>query len=92
MSQPKIVAYMKPTCGWSNGVRAVFHKYGLEYEDKDIINNPANYQEMVMKSGQPLQPCVEFDGEMLADVSGDEVEAWLLQKGIVKLLPAESNA
>ena len=83
MSQPKIVAYMKPVCGWSNGVRAVFAKYGLEYEDKDIINIPANYQEMVMKSGQPLQPTLEVDGEILADVSGDEVEAWLLQKGIV---------
>ncbi len=92
MSQPKIIAYMKPVCGWSNGVRAVFQKYGLEYEDKDIINNPANYQEMVMKSGQPLQPCVEVDGEMIADVSGDEVEAWLLQKGIVMPLPAEANA
>ena len=92
MSQPKIVAYMKPVCGWSNGVRAVFHKYGLEYEDKDIINNPANYQEMVMKSGQPLQPCVEVDGEMVADVSGEEIEAWLLQKGIVQPLPAGSNA
>ncbi len=84
MSQPKIVAYMKPVCGWSNGVRAVFAKYGLEYEDKDIINIPANYQEMVMKSGQPLQPTLEVDGEILADVSGDEVEAWLLQKGIVQ--------
>lgn len=81
MSQPTIVAYMKPVCGWSNGVRAVFNKYGLAYEDKDIINNAANYQEMVMKSGQPLQPCVEFDGEMLADVSGDEVEAFLVSKG-----------
>ena len=90
MSQPKIVAYMKPVCGWSNGVRAVFQKYGLEYEDKDIINNPANYQEMVMKSGQPLQPCVEVDGEMLADVSGEEVEAWLLQKGIVQAVPANA--
>jgi len=84
VSQPKIVAYMKPVCGWSNGVRAVFAKYGLEYEDKDIINIPANYQEMVMKSGQPLQPTLEVDGEILADVSGDEVEAWLLQKGIVQ--------
>ena len=81
MSQPKIVAYMKPVCGWSNGVRAVFQKYGLEYEDKDIINNPANYQEMVMKSGQPLSPCVEFDGQMLADVGGEEVEAFLVQQG-----------
>lgn len=84
MSQPKIVAYMKPVCGWSNGVRAVFAKYGLEYEDKDIINNPANYQEMVMKSGQPLQPTLEIDGEILADISGEEIEAWLLQKGIVQ--------
>lgn len=84
MSQPKIVAYMKPVCGWSNGVRAVFAKYGLEYEDKDIINIPANYQEMVMKSGQPLQPTLEVDGEILADVNGEEVEAWLLKKGIVQ--------
>lgn len=83
MAQPTIVAYLKPVCGWSNGVRAVLNKYGLSYEDKDIINNPTNYQEMVMKSGQPLSPCVVVDGEMLADVGGEEVEAYLLQKGLV---------
>src|SRR5579884_1760146 len=79
--KPKIVAYLKPVCGWSNGVRAVFAKYGLEYEDKDIINNRANYSEMVRKSGQPLSPCVEIDGVMLADTSGPEVEQYLLEKG-----------
>ena len=82
--QPKIVAYLKPVCGWSNGVRAVLRRYGLEYEDKDIINDRSNYSEMVRKSGQPLSPCVEIDGEMLADVSGDEVEHYLVEKGIVK--------
>ena len=90
MSQPKIVAYLKPVCGWSNGVRAVFTKYGLAYEDKDIINNPANYQEMVMKSGQPMQPCVEVDGTMLADVSGEEVEAYLLREGLVEQVGASA--
>lgn len=90
MSDPTIVAYLKPTCGWSGGVRAVFAKYGLAYEDKDIINNPANYQEMVMKSGQPLQPCVEINGHMLADVSGDEVESYLVQNGIVKAPTVEA--
>lgn len=83
-AQPKIVAYLKPVCGWSNGVRAVFKKYGLEYEDKDIINDRANYSEMVRKAGQPLSPCVEIDGQMLADVSGQEVEAHLLENGLVK--------
>ena len=84
MSAPKIVAYLKPSCGWSNGVRAVFKKYDLAYEDRDVINNPDNYQEMVMKSGQPLQPTIEIDGKILADVSGDEVEAWLVQNGYVR--------
>ena len=83
-AQPTIVAYLKPVCGWSNSVRAVFRKYGLPYEDKDIINDRSNYSEMVRKSGQPLSPCVEIDGEMLADVSGQEVEAYLVEKGLVK--------
>ena len=80
---PKIVAYLKPVCGWSNGVRETFRKYDLPYEDKDIINNPDIYAEMVQKSGQPLSPCVEINGQMLADVSGEEVEAWMVQNGVV---------
>src|SRR5580700_9442764 len=80
----KINAYLKPSCGWSNGVRAIMRKYGLMYEDIDIINNRENYAEMVRKSGQPLSPCVEIDGVMLADVSGEEVENYLLSNDLVK--------
>ncbi len=79
-----IRAYLKPQCGWSNGVRAVMGKYGLAYEDIDIINNRAHYAEMVRKSGQPLSPCVEIDGVMLADVSGEEVENYLLSNDLVR--------
>ena len=80
----KIKAYLKPTCGWSNGVRAILGKYELEYEDIDIINHPENYAEMVRKSGQQLSPCVEVDGVMLADVSGEEVENYLLANELVQ--------
>jgi monothiol glutaredoxin len=79
-----IKAYLKPQCGWSNGVRAIMRKHGLAFEDIDIINNRANYAEMVQKSGQPLSPCVEIDGVMLADVSGEEVENYLLSNDLVK--------
>jgi glutaredoxin len=84
MSKPKIIAYLKPTCGWSNGVRAILRKYDLPYEDRDIINDPAQRAEMVEKSGQPLSPCVEINGYMLADVSGEEVETWMLSNKIVQ--------
>lgn len=80
----KIKAYLKPSCGWSNGVRAIMRKYSLAYEDIDIVNNRANYAEMAQKSGQALSPCVEVDGVMLADVSGEEVENYLLSNDLVK--------
>ena len=92
MNQPKIIAYLKPTCGWSQGVRAILRKHALEYEDRDIMGTPLNYTEMVQKSGQELSPCVEIDGRMLADVSGDEVEAYLLKAGMVQPTTALADA
>jgi len=44
MTKPKIVAYLKPSCGWSQGVRAVLKKYDLPFEDRDIINDPLQRQ------------------------------------------------
>jgi glutaredoxin len=87
----KIKAYLKPSCGWSNGVRAIMRKHHLEYEDIDIINVRANYEEMVRKSGQPLSPCVEIDGVMLADISGEEVENYLLANNLVQASAAPVN-
>ena len=84
MQQPTIIAYLKPSCGWSNGVRAVLRKYNLPYDDRDIINDPAQRREMVDKSGQTFSPCVEVNGHMLADVSGSEVEAYLIAQGLVQ--------
>src|ERR1700677_5148191 len=84
MSKPKIVAYLKPSCGWSQGVRAVLRKYDLPFEDRDIINEQEQRQEMIEKSGQMLSPCVEVNGRMLPDISGEEVEAFLLANSLVQ--------
>jgi glutaredoxin len=84
MNKPKIIAYLKPTCGWSNGVRVMLRKYDLPYEDRNITADAAQRQEMIEKSGQMLSPCVEINGQMLADISGDEVEAYLLANKIVE--------
>jgi monothiol glutaredoxin len=83
MSKPTITAWVKTQCGWSGGVRAVLAKYDLPYEEKDIIKNPAFRWEMEQKSGQPLSPCVEVNDRMLPDISGEELEAYLLREGLV---------
>ncbi|MDA0767407.1 MAG: glutaredoxin [Verrucomicrobia bacterium] len=89
---PKITCYLKTYCGWSEGVRAMMRKYDLQFEEKDIIANPAFRWEMEQKTGQPLSPCVEVNGTMLADVSGDEVEAWMVKNGVVEAVDAEADA
>ena len=60
MNKPKVIAYLKPTCGWSQGVRAVLRKYDLPFEDRDIINDPA--QRLVEPTDRAVeapinQPC-----------------------------------
>lgn len=92
MSKPKVIAYLKPACGWSQGVRAVLRKYDLPFEDRDIMNDPLQRQEMIERTGQMLSPCVEVDGHMLADVSGAEVESYLLGKGLVQPTDREAGA
>ncbi|TLD72029.1 glutaredoxin [Phragmitibacter flavus] len=89
---PKITAYLKTFCGWSEGVRAIFRKYDLPYEEKDIIKNPAFRWEMEQRSGQPLSPCVEINGTMLADISGEEVERWMIENRVLEGSDKEADA
>jgi len=83
MSKPTVTAYLKTQCGWSRGVRAVLDKYEISFIEKDIIQNPSYRFEMEQLSGQSLSPCVVVNGVMLPDISGEEVEAYLLSNDFV---------
>ena len=83
MDKLDITAYLKTHCGWSRGVRAILAKYEIPYTEKDIIQNPEFRFEMEQLSGQPLSPCVIVNGTMLADISGEELEGYLLENGLV---------
>ena len=59
------IAYLKAQCGWSRGVREVLAKYNIEYEERQI-HDPVNFQEMVEKTGQTNQPCVQLNEEFIS--------------------------
>jgi glutaredoxin-related protein len=83
MDNIEITAYLKTHCGWSRGIRAVLAKYNIPFQEKDIIKNPDFRFEMEQLSGQPLSPCVIVNGTMLPDISGEELEGYLLENGLV---------
>ena len=85
--KPKVTAYLKQQCGWSKGVRSVLDKYNLIYEEK-TLNSADNYQEMIQLSNQTQQPTLQINDVVLADVSGAEVEKFLLtNKYISEVVP-----
>jgi monothiol glutaredoxin len=88
----QITAYLKPSCGWSNGVRAVLEKYALPYEEKDITISPQFRLEMEQRSKQSLSPCVVVNGHMLADISGEELEHYLLSSKLVEDVPHHTTS
>ena len=75
-----VIAYLKQQCGWSRGIREVLAKCGIEYQEKQI-NIAEIFEEMSEKTGQTLQPCIQFDDVMLVDVSGEEVLEYLTSIG-----------
>lgn len=75
-----VIAYLKQQCGWSRGIREVLAKCGIDYQEKQI-NIAKNFEEMIEKTGQTLQPCIQIDDVMLVDVSGEEVLEYLTSIG-----------
>ena len=86
-----VIAYLKQQCGWSRGVREVLAKYGIEYEERQI-HIPENFQEMVQKTGQTLQPCVQLtDNLILADVDGEELQDYLDEHEFEQVAEGDPN-
>src|SRR5687767_773516 len=91
MKTPTITAYLRPTCRASEGIRAMLGKYELAFQERNVASDPASRRDMVRGSGQGFSPCVDVDGHMLADVTADEVEVYLLTAGLVKAGDARND-
>ena len=90
ITKPKVTAYLKEDCGWSRGIRSVLENYGLLFEEKQV-HIPENYQEMILKSGQNMQPTLILDDVVLSDVSGKELETYLLSNKYIQETISQSD-
>lgn len=79
-----IIVYTKTNCGWCAEVLDFLLERDIPFEERNVSENREFMEEMVEKSGQTFAPTLDIDGEILADVSADEVEMYLKAKGILK--------
>lgn len=84
----KVTAYVRANCIWCSGVCSMLDKYGIAYERCDIGTDAEALSKVIRKTGQNLFPCVEIDGDMLADTSAQEVEDYLISHELVETRPS----
>ncbi len=78
-----VTVFTKSGCPWCEGVLEYLNGAGVAYEEREVLGNPALFEEMEKLSGQRKAPVVVVDGEVLADTDRDAVEAFLRARGIV---------
>jgi hypothetical protein len=89
----KSLRTLKPNCGWSKGVRAILGK------SQSVLRRSRYHQQSVQlhrdarkEGGRAFRLVSRSTGTCLADVNGDEVEAYLLEAGVLHLTAAVADA
>lgn len=68
--------FIKSGCPWCDEATDWLDSHGLKYTTLDVTVDPKARKEMQELTGQTKAPCIDVDGEILADFGADELEAW----------------
>jgi len=78
----KIIFYSKTGCPWCEEVKELLDEKQVLYEERNVIENPAFYDELVKKSNQGKTPTLDIEGEIIADTDAKAVTAYMKARGI----------
>lgn len=76
MKPSSVRLFVKTYCPWCHEAIDWLDARGIAYEKLDVSKSRAAFDEMVELTGQEKAPCIEVDGDVLADFGADELEAW----------------
>jgi glutaredoxin 3 len=79
----KIILYKKSGCPWAAAVIGFLNELNVPYEIRNVTTHPHFAKEVEKKSGKCISPTLDFDGEILADASVEQVGEVLEKQGIV---------
>jgi glutaredoxin 3 len=77
MNDTKPILYIKQGCPYCAEATEFLDEHGIEYQQVEVLSNPAAFEEMRKKSGQTKAPTLDWHGEILADFGVDELEEFL---------------
>ena len=76
MKPNKVRLFIKPFCGWCHEAQDWLQERGIAYQELDVTSDRAARNEMFELTGQSKAPCIEVDGQVLADFDTDQLEVF----------------
>ena len=74
------MVYTTPSCIFCKHVKAYLDEKGIEFDEIDVMANPAKAQEMIDKSQQMGVPVTDIDGEIIVGFDRPKLEAALVSR------------
>ena len=77
-----LTVYIKPGCPWCVDAIAYLKRAEFQFDEVDVISNPAEFKIMQELSGQSCAPTLTYGELMLADFDVDEMCEFFNEHGI----------
>lgn len=78
-----MIIYTKTGCPWCKDALKFLRDNKVAFEEREVLGNPAFFEELKTKSGQSKTPTLDIDGEILADTDAAAIEAFLKNKKLL---------
>lgn len=73
MKPERVRLFVKSWCGWCAEAKDWLDERGIAYEELNVSSDAAARKEMFELTGQTKAPCIDVDGEILADFDTDQL-------------------
>lgn len=78
-----LIIYTKTGCPWCIDALDFLKTHNVQFEEREVRNNPDFMKELEEKSGQTKAPTLDLGGEILADTDAQAIEIFLKEKGVL---------
>ncbi|MFM2177008.1 MAG: hypothetical protein RL015_1106 [Verrucomicrobiota bacterium] len=77
----QIRLFIKPGCPWCDEAIEWLTGHDISFVTLDVIRDATARAEMLELTRQTKAPCIDVDGNLLADFGADELDVWWTKMG-----------
>jgi glutaredoxin 3 len=76
-TQPRVIIFSTPTCGFCNAAKSYMRSKGISFRDVDVARDQSAARDMVRRSGQMGVPVIDIGGKIVVGFDRPKIDRLL---------------